>query len=202
MALTPPPPFRDIVPASPGDDVLVHLTCRGDPAGLGALYDRYADAMLRVAWRLTDSSADAEDVVHDVFVRLPALLQQYEHRGALLAWLRTVTAREALMRRRGERRRREDDLSAADAHHVSSAAELAAEVFELERHLALLPDTLRTVFVLRQVEGFTHEEIAALLHISVGASRVRLSRALDALRTALDPAIADTPPTAIPTLRS
>lgn len=182
--------------------MLVALTRRGDPAGLGALYDRCADAMLRVAWRLSDASADAEDIVHDVFVRLPGLLRQYEHRGALLPWLRTVTAREALMRRRGDRRRREDSLSAADAHQAASLGDMAAEVYELERQIALLPDTLRTVFVLRQVEGFTHEEIAALLQISVGASRVRLSRALEALRAALDPAIADAPPTVVQALRS
>jgi RNA polymerase sigma-70 factor (ECF subfamily) len=171
----------------PDDSILVATIRAGDPAGLGALYDRYASAMLRVAWRLCASMSDAEDVVHDVFVRLPELLQRYEHRTSLKGWLLTVTARAALMHLRRTTRRREDSLDSARHHLAPDASHASADQHDIERQVAQLPGTLRAVVVLRLIEGFTHDEIAALLGITVGASRVRLSRALDLLRTTMVP---------------
>lgn len=141
--------------------------------------------MLRVAWRLTGSIEDAEDVVHDVFVALPGTLARYQERGSIDAWLAQVTARAALMRMRGGKRRRETALSDATMVPSTSRSDSAAEYSDLEAEIARLPDALRAVFVLREIEGFMHEEIAEMLGISVGASRVRMSRALDALRSAL-----------------
>src|SRR6266487_1253667 len=79
----------------------------GDPAALGLLYDAFGAGLFRLAYRLTGTREDAEDVVHDVFVGLPEALTRYEERGRLGAWLRRVTARVALMRLRGQARRRE-----------------------------------------------------------------------------------------------
>lgn len=180
-------PIPSIVAADPTDEELVVLARAGHAAGLGGLYDRYAARMLRVASRLTGSAADAEDVVHDVFVGLPRALSRYEHRGTVEAWLAQVTARAALMRVRSGRRRREADLSDATSAISGGRTDLAAEYADLERQIAALPDALREVFVLREIEGFTHDEIADLLDISAGASRVRLSRALVALRSVLCP---------------
>jgi len=188
------PPIRPLSSTTPTDDALVALARAGNAAGLGGLYDRYAHRLLRVAWRLTGSAADAEDVVHDVFVSLPVALTRYEHRGTVHAWLAQVTARAALMRVRSGRRRREADLSDATSMMSSGRTDLAAEYADLERAVAALPDALREVFVLREIEGFTHDEIADLLEISAGASRVRLSRALVALRSALSPSVSPEPP--------
>jgi RNA polymerase sigma-70 factor, ECF subfamily len=182
----------------PTDDRLVALVRDGDATGLGVLYDRFAPRMLRVAWRLTGSQSDAEDVVHDVFVTLPGTLRRYEHRGALGSWLTQVTARAALMHLRTQRRRRESDLADAGMAVSDARTDAAAECVTLERHIAALPDGLRAVFVLREIEGFTHDDIAGMLGITAGASRVRLTRALAALRTALTP---PTPSVAAATLR-
>jgi len=166
----------------PTDDVLVALVRAGDAAGLGGIYARHATRMLRVAWRLTGSMGDAEDVVHDVFLELSDTLRRDGNRGTLSAWLAQVTARAALERVRSRHRRREADLSNARAFLSDSRTDLAAEYADLEREIAALPDALR------EIEGFSHDEIADLLGISAGASRVRLSRALVALRRALQPA--------------
>lgn len=161
-------------------------SARADEArGLGGLYDRCATRMLRVAWRLTGSIEDAEDVVHDVFVALPGTLGHYQERGSIGAWLAQVKARATLMRMRGGKRRRETALSDAATVPGAMRSDTAAEYSDLEAEIARLPDALRAVFVLREIEGFTHDEIAELLGISVGASRVRMSRAVDALRVAL-----------------
>lgn len=184
MHLTAPPQLFPPVDDSPR---LLALAIAGDSAGIGGLYDRHASRMLRVAWRLTGSMTDAEDVVHDVFVRLPEMLRRYEERGSLEAWLTRVTAQAALMRLRSERRRRETSLADAVAVADARRTDLAADYAELERHIAALPEALRVVLVLRQIEGFTHDEVALALGISVGASRVRLTRALEALRESLQP---------------
>jgi RNA polymerase sigma-70 factor (ECF subfamily) len=164
---------------------LVRAARAGDPDGIAGLYDRYAPSLYRVALRLSGSAADAEDVVHDVFVGLPEALRRYEEHGSLHAWLSRVTARTMLMRARSGRRRREEPLDDAAGASSPLRADARADASDAERAVCALPDGLRAVFVLRQIEGYAHDEIAALLGISVGASRVRLARALDALRRAL-----------------
>ncbi|PYO64311.1 MAG: hypothetical protein DMD71_13475, partial [Gemmatimonadetes bacterium] len=80
---------------------------RGEPPALAALYRAHGAAVFRLAYRLTGTREDAEDVVHDVFVGLPEALLRYEERGRLQSWLKRVAARVALMRLRQRGRRRE-----------------------------------------------------------------------------------------------
>lgn len=157
----------------------------GEPRALGNLYRQHADGLFRTVYRLTHSVADTEDVVHDVFVGLPEALRKYDERGAFAAWIRRVAIRLALMRMRAKNRRRETPLSAVPLPAAPERTDDAAMVEDFWKVLAALPEPLRVVFVLKRVEGYAHEEIAALLHITPGASRVRLTRALRALRRAL-----------------
>jgi len=166
-------------------DELVRSARAGESAGIGELYDRYAGSLFRTAYRLTGSAADAEDVVHDVFAGLPEALRRYEERGSFAGWLTRVTVRTTLMRARSGRRRREAPLDDALTAASPARADAGAEYEDLHRAVLALPDGLREVFVLKQVEGYSHDEIAALLDITAGASRVRLTRALEALRGAL-----------------
>src|SRR5262249_45492658 len=140
--------------------------------------------LLAVAYRLLQSRADAEDVVHDVFVGLPEALRRYEERGALGAWLRKVTARVALMRLRADSARRTEPLEETSMHATVKTPE---DALTLERALQRLSPSLRSVLVLKEIEGFSHAEIAELLDISVSASEVRLHRALRTLRALLNP---------------
>ena len=99
--------------------------------------------------------------------------------------VRRGVVRLVLMRRRGAARRREDafddDLQLAGRERTDALAEHR----DVQRAVAALPESLRDVFILKQVEGYRHDEIATLLGITEGASRVRLTRAVDALRRAL-----------------
>jgi RNA polymerase sigma-70 factor (ECF subfamily) len=124
---------------------------------------------------------DAEDVLHDVFLGLPEALARYQERGAFPAWLRRVTARVALTRLRVARRRREVSLDAAVGSGKAVPDDLVARG-DLERAIAKLPASLRAVFVLKEVEGLSHAEVAGTLGIRVGTSEVRLHRALKRLR--------------------
>jgi RNA polymerase sigma-70 factor (ECF subfamily) len=142
----------------------------GDPAALGMLYDAFGAGLFRLAYRLTGSREDAEDVVHDVFVGLPEALTRYEERGRLGAWLGRVTARVALMRQRGIRRRREVGLDGAEE---VAGAQGTAENLALWAALDALPPAQRAVVVLKEMEGYTHAEIAETLGISRVTSRGR-----------------------------
>jgi RNA polymerase sigma-70 factor (ECF subfamily) len=162
----------------PSDAELAAATRSGDMRALAGLYHRYAQTLMAVAYRLLQSREDAEDVLHDVFVGLPEALRKYDERGRLEPWLKRVTARVALSRLRSERFVQEID------HQVAARAggPSAEERITLDNAVAALSPSLRTVLVLKEIEGFSHAEIAGMLGISKGASEVRLHRAVAALK--------------------
>lgn len=155
---------------------------RGSNAALETLYRRYASLVARVAYRITGSRDDAEDIVQDVFIGLPEALRQFQGRGALDAWIHRIATRAALMRLR--RSRREQPLESVPERGRASADALAAKI-TVEHALTKLPERLRLVFVLKEMEGYSHAEIAELLGIRAGTSEVRLFRAMKQLRALL-----------------
>jgi len=148
----------------------------GSREALGSLYRRYADDVYRLAYRLTGTRADAEDTLQDVFVGLPRALGRYREEGRFLSWLRQVTARTALSRMRTRARTRFEPLDAAELPARETAGD-TVERITLARALADMPEPLRLVFLLKEVEGYDHAEIGTLLSIRPGAARVRLHRA-------------------------
>ena len=153
----------------------------GDREALEELYEEFRDFVFGVAYRATTSTTDAQDVLQDVFMRLPRDLRHFEYRSALETWLRTVTMRQALQLIRHREQRAEvpipDDIEGRPPRLLDRIG--------LDRALATLPETLRSVIVLKEIEGYSHEEIGDLLDITPGASAVRASRARAALRAAL-----------------
>lgn len=154
----------------------------GSPDALAQWYRRYGPALFRLAYRLTGSREDAEDVVHDVFVGLPEALERYEERGRLEGWLKRITARVALMKLRAGRRRAALRL---EDHEADIEPNREPETAELQAAVNALPIALRSVLVLKEIEGYSHSEIARLLNINVVTSRVRLVRAMSRLRRTL-----------------
>src|SRR5262245_63783211 len=119
---------------------------RGDVERIEELYRRHAGALMAVAYRLLMSRADAEDVVHDLFVGLPEALRRYEERGAMEAWLKRIVVRLALSRIRARREVSIDaapDLAVSDGDPVNRVA--------MQRALAELSPSLRAVLVLKEV---------------------------------------------------
>jgi len=97
---------------SGGSEAQIDAARTGDPEALASLYRTHGAVLYRLAYRLTGTAQDAEDVVHDVFVGLPKALGRYEERGSFASWLKRVTARVALMRLRARTRRREVGIEA------------------------------------------------------------------------------------------
>ena len=167
------------------DADLIPAIRRGDAAALTAVYHSYGGELLALATRLTGSPADGEDVLHDLIVGLPDAVRSYEERGKLKAWLKRVVVRMCLMRLRAADRRRETPLD--DAGHLEAHGATPGDSGEvIEAALRELSPTIRTVVVLRLVEGLSHREIAEALGISVNASEARLSRGIAALRRRLE----------------
>lgn len=170
---------------SPDDErVIVNRVIEGDRESLATLYTQHGTIAYNAALRLLRDEQDAEDVIQEMFVRLPVTLAGYDStRGTLGAWLRRVAVRLALMRLRSIRRRRE--VGAADVAALLARDESPLDRMTIDDALRRLTDDQRTVFLLKEVEGYEHREIAELLDISISASEVRLYRARVALRALL-----------------
>ncbi|MEP6781070.1 MAG: sigma-70 family RNA polymerase sigma factor [Gemmatimonadaceae bacterium] len=159
----------------------------GKADGIAAIYRVHASEMLRAATRVTRSSTDAEDIVHDVFVGLPELLRRYEDRGQLGSWLRSVTIGLALDRIRRDYKRK--SLLSRFGELLSPMKADASEhqnTHDLNRAVDTLPSELRVVFVLRFFEEQPYEEISSRLEITQGSARVRYLRALRRLRSIME----------------
>lgn len=165
-----------------GEQALLAAVRQGSNEALGQLYTRHATDVYSVAYRLTGSRQDAEDVLQDVFVGLPRALRSYDEQGRFGAWLGRVAARTALMRLRSRGARREEELEDAGDAPARGGADPVDRI-AAERALRALPDGLRAVFVLKEIEGYSHAEIGALLGITAENSAVRLSRAWKLLHT-------------------
>jgi RNA polymerase sigma-70 factor (ECF subfamily) len=163
----------------------VHQILGGSSDALGELYGAFAGDVFEVAYRVLGSVPDAEDVRGDVFLGMSAALRSYDHGSTcgFVKWLERSTVRRAAARANRIESRREVPLGSVPARaagHVPTIERLA-----LERALEGLNPALRTVFLLKAVEGHAHREISAMLGISVAASKVRLHRARKELRLVL-----------------
>jgi RNA polymerase sigma factor (sigma-70 family) len=172
----------------------------GDRDAQRQIYELTAAPVFALIRRLVRSRAAAEDVFQDCMIGLLDHLGDYRGDAPFGAWVRQVAARHCLMHLRSpwQRARRALWPAGADAPDGGLLADAAtsliepaheaplAERIDLERALARLPETARTVVWLYDVEGLTHEEIAALYRRTISFSKSQLARAHALLRAELD----------------
>lgn len=158
------------------DSELVRGILAGDVSTIAAVYDRHAGRIFRIGFQLMRSEPDAEDLVHDVMVDLPQSVRTFAGTGTFEAWLVRVATRSALMKLR-EQRSRDDLLQRFGSMLTHAQGPEPGARIDLESAIGRLPDHLRKAFLLREVQGFTHREVASFLGITIGASKVRLHRA-------------------------
>lgn len=161
----------------------------GDPEAFGRLYDAHAPRIQAVCLRLSGDPARAADLLQDVFVRAWERLSSFRGESSFATWLHRLAVNVVLQAARGDHRRVRrvalgDDLSPSGIDGPARAVEPGLRL-DLEQAVAALPAVPREVFVLHDVEGFQHDEIAALLDIPIGTSRSHLFRARRLLREAL-----------------
>ena len=158
--------------------------------------------LFRAAWSILKSRPDAEEAVQAAYLAAFANMGSFEGRSSLSTWLTRIVVNEALMRRRSEQRRRThleqegvtvlDDYretmmrgSHAETPDVAVAREQIRKL--LEKAVAELPDSFRTVFVLREIEGLSGEETAEILDVPVATVKTRLFRGKRQLQEMLAP---------------
>jgi RNA polymerase sigma-70 factor (ECF subfamily) len=163
----------------------------GDRAAFEQLYRWFERPVFTLALRLCGDREEASDVLQDTMLKLFDRIGDYRALGGapFWGWLRQVAVNEALMRlRRGERLAQAlpgDDLLPDD---LSPPPAAAADAAALQRALAALPAATRSVLWLYHAEGYTHEEIAALMQRTPSFSKSQLARGTRRLRALLEPA--------------
>lgn len=170
-----------------GIPVLVSRAQGGDTAAFEQLYRENVDRVYALCLRLCADSGRAEELTQDVFVRAWERLESFEGKSAFSTWLHRLTVNLVMGEHRAQGRRSArftstDDLEAYDRPGPPATP---AERIDLERAIAALPSGARTVFVLHDVEGFKHREIAELNGWAVGTCKAQLHRAHKLLREAL-----------------
>jgi len=176
-------------PIAGGSDVqgsdLVRRAQGGDRSAFRRLYEDHVGRVYALCLRLTGDPEDAMERTQDVFVRAWGKLGSFRGEAAFATWLHRLAVNVVLADRRSAgRRERRVDVAAALGPRSQPAPRSGLAV-DLERAIAALPPGARAVFVLYDVEGYRHEEIAEMTGIAAGTSKAQLHRARKLLREAL-----------------
>ncbi|MBN2575267.1 MAG: sigma-70 family RNA polymerase sigma factor [Deltaproteobacteria bacterium] len=188
------------------DDILVERARRKDEAAFEELVGRYEEKLYRLAMRFVRNETDAQEILQEAFLSAWRNLPTFEGRAQFGSWMYRVTANAALMLLRGRNRHPEVGVDDVEPHALEDAVAESGQTArgnsdwagradeqlhsqQLRQHIQAsvdrLPDGLRTVFLLRDVEELSTEDTAELLGLSVPAVKTRLHRARLILREAI-----------------
>jgi RNA polymerase sigma-70 factor, ECF subfamily len=167
---------------------LIAQVLRGDARAERTLYDAHVTRVYRLCYRVANGDADlAQEFTQQAFVRAFDRLRDFRGQSSLGTWLHSVALSVALNGMRKVKRQydRETELPAELPVAVPGREAEPDLKRRLGAAVAALPDIYRVVFLMYDVEGYTHEEIGAALEVPAGTSKARLSRARARLREAL-----------------
>ena len=178
------------------DLAVVGRMSRGDETALGQLYDRHARPVYSLALRILQDTAEAEDVVQEVFTQAWRDVSRYDpRRGAPAAWLLTMARSRSIDRLRARRVRPEGKTQPTldrEIHDIPDQRSLPDEqllstelIVRVRRALAELPLLQRAALELAYYEGLTHAEIAERLEQPLGTVKTRIRLAMIKLREVL-----------------
>lgn len=165
----------------------VELARRGDVAAFERLYRNNVGRVYGVCLRMVGDRALAEDLAQEAFVRAWRKLRTFRGDSAFSSWLHRLAVNVVLSRQRA-RRRREAKIVAVDDPEIHAETRSPADGagMDLQKAIALLPPGAKQVFLLHDVEGLRHAEIADVMGIAVGTSKAHLHRARKLLRKVLE----------------
>lgn len=169
------------------DRQLVQRCLAGEPQAERALYDAHVDRIYRLMHRMAGDADIAADFTQEAFIRAFDRLDQFRGESSLATWLHTIAVSVALNGMRRVKRIRSRTESIEETPDLAVRPTSFSGDLKLRLHSAIdaLSEKLRPVFVMHDVEGYTHEEIAGTLGIPVGTSKARLFDARAKLRLAL-----------------
>jgi RNA polymerase sigma-70 factor (ECF subfamily) len=168
---------------------LIEQAKQGDGGAVRALYQRHAGRVYAVVRRLAGEDALAEDWAQDAWLRAIRALPTFRGDAAFTTWLHRIAVNSALHGRRSRERRTGRETPMDDeVLSVRPQGDRALLRLQLERAMARLPEGMRRVLVLHDVEGYTHEEIGEMLGVTAGTCKSQLFKARGKMREMLSPA--------------
>ena len=197
MPVAPPEPQPYTAPASAGPEMdAISRAAAGDRAAFEGIYRDHVGRVFSLCVRMVGDRAAAEELTQDVFVRAWEKLALFRGESAFSTWLHRLAVNVVLHRRKADGIRRARftssaaeegaDCGAADAGGLRQHRSVGpGDRMDLEAAIAKLPPGARRVFVLHDIEGYKHEEIAEMLGVTSGGSKAQLHRARLLLREAL-----------------
>jgi RNA polymerase sigma-70 factor (ECF subfamily) len=168
------------------------LAASGDRAAFERLYRKHVNRVFSLCARMVADRTRAEELTQDVFVRAWEKLHLFRGDSSFATWLHRLAVNVVLNDRKSEGRRRtrfeeEDEEQGMDGFVGVVGMPLApGDLLDLEKAITRLPPGARRVFMLHDVEGYKHEEIAEMLGVTTGATKAQLHRARMLLREALN----------------
>ena len=191
--------WRDVVRAASPETAATRATdyelaqraAGGDMQAFEELFRQHRRLVYGLTLRMTQDVAEAEDVTQEVFVLLFRKIGGFRGEANFTTWLHRLTVNQVLMRFRKNKSRREEALEDEDLQPHESArppSPKAAQLIDritLESAIAKLPPGYRAAFILHDVEGYEHEEVARILGCAVGTSKSQLHKARTKLRKLL-----------------
>jgi RNA polymerase sigma-70 factor (ECF subfamily) len=171
-------------------DALLARARAGDRAAFEQLYRWFERPVFTLALRIAGNREEAQDVLQDTMLKVLGRIGEFRGAGSpFWGWLRQIAVNEALMRLRRDKRIAQEigvDDPGLFAEDPAPLPPAAADAALLQRALAALPAATRSVLWLYHAEGYTHEEIAALMQRTPSFSKSQLSRGTKKLRAALE----------------
>ena len=170
---------------------LAHRCQHGDAAAFEEVYRAHAGRLYNLVFRMAGSAHDAEDLLQEIFLHAHRKLGSFRGESSLGTWLYRLAVNHCLdvLRSRQAKMTRVteslDEEGAAEPAATSPTVPTAVSRLDVERAIARLPAGCRTAFVLHDVEGFEHNEIAKLLGVSEGTSKSQVHKARMKLRAML-----------------
>lgn len=170
---------------SPGPDderALAQRAGDGDVAAFEGLYRLTVGRVFALCLRMSGDRERARELAHEVFVRAWEKVSTFRGEAAFSTWLHRLAVNVVLERQRGERRRQAHEVNGVGEDEESAAMLRVArgdegDRLDLEAAISRLPPNARSVFVLHEVEGYRHDEIARAMGIAEGTVRAHLHRA-------------------------
>ena len=167
---------------------LIQRVLSGDTSAEHELYNAYVDRVFRLAYRLAGESDLAQDFVQETFIKVFSRLNTFRGESALGTWITSIALSVALNGLRKVKRFRQREANLDEASMVTGGGGRRTEP-DLKKRMReaidRLPEGYRTVFVMHDMEGYTHEEIGTALGVQPGTSKAQLFRARAKLREAL-----------------
>ena len=192
--------------AALSDNELTVRIAAKDVAAVRLVTGRYNQRLFRAAWSILKDRSEAEEAVQDGYLKAFNAIGTFAGKASLSTWLTRIVVNEALSRRSNAQRRSRllnqesilvldeyrEKLMAGSMTQSPEKALMRRQIAKLlETAIAQLPDTFRPVFVLREIEGLSVEDTAAVLQIPEETVKTRLHRARRRLQKELDPELCD-----------